>query len=164
MTKRSVLFLILLYTLICKATNKDSLCGCYDTAYTWLPETYLFNARSICHKSPDEFCANTIRVFLLNYFSGSVSDSLMNEARQKKELFNQKKLSKRKYKKYIKQKLVPVIHKAHCIAYARAGCKSDPAPYWQWKYACTHKIRNKHWAWFCVKTLGGSCSGRTGRW
>lgn len=146
------------------AVNKDSLCSCYDTAFQWLPEAYLYNAANICKVSPDEKRANEIRVFLIGYFRTHIPDSLAKEAWIKKRGYESKQITRRRYKKYIRKNLVPVIHKAHCMAYLNAGCKADPAPYWQWKYVCTHNVRNKKLAWFCVKTLGGSCSGKVGRW
>lgn len=146
------------------AVNKDSLCSCYDTAFQWLPEAYLYNAGTICRVSPDEKRANEIRSFLIGYFKNNIPDTLVKEARIKKIEYQSKQITRHKYKKYLRKRWVPLIHQAHCMAYLHAGCKADPAPYWQWKYVCTHPVRNKKLAWFCVKTLGGSCSGRVGRW
>ncbi len=138
-------------------------CKIYADNAWWLPDAYLHNATCACMVTPDEPKANIIRQ--------NLQESLVNtplaikkEAELQKNKFLDKKISKKVYNRYVKKVLVPLIYENHVIAYKKADCKGDPAPYAAWKLIATKRIKDCKIIKICIDCLGGSCYDYFCKW
>jgi hypothetical protein len=153
-------------------TNSDEKTGIPPSTYTceiyekhtdWLPDAFINNATCACIKIPDEYRANVIRQVLIERLD-SVNLELKTKAVSMKKQCMDKTISKHKYNKFIKREITPVIYRDHIIAYEKAGCKADPAPFFGWKQITTRKVKSCKLIWFSIRYFGGSCSGKWGKW
>ncbi len=141
----------------------QSTCEIYSKHTNWLPDAFVNNAICACLKIPDQSNANIIRQVLIERLD-SVEITVKSRGIEMKNLFLAKEISKYQYNKFVKKVITPIIHEDHVIAYEKAGCKSDPAPYFGWKQITTRKIKSCKLIWFSIRYFGGSCSGKWGRW
>ncbi len=138
-------------------------CAFYTENADWLPNAYVQNARCACLTTPNESKANIIRQSLQKGLA-SITDSVRQEMRQKKQLLTAKKLSRLKYNRFIKRYFVPLIYLQHVAAYHVADCPGGPAPYYAWEIVCTQPIKDCQTVWFSIKCLGGSCYNFFCKW
>ena len=141
----------------------QSTCEIYSKHVDWLPDAFINNAICACLKIPNEPSANIIREVLIERLD-SVDVILKNRAIEMKVLFIKKEISKHQYNKFIKKEITSIIHEDHIVAYEKAGCKANPAPYFGWKQITTRKVKSCNLIWFSIRYFGGSCSGKWGRW
>lgn len=141
----------------------QSTCEIYSKHTDWLPDAFVNNAICACLKIPDQSNANIIRQVLIERLD-SVDMTLKVKAIDMKSKLYKNEISKRTYNRFVKKEITPIIHEDHVIAYEKAGCKSDPAPYFGWKQITTRKIKSCKLIWFSIRYFGGSCSGKWGRW
>ncbi|MBS3914816.1 MAG: hypothetical protein KG003_09965 [Bacteroidetes bacterium] len=167
------LFLIAFLLLIFQNTNqaqfigKDSvrfsICEQYEEFRSWLPDAYIFNAGCACNYLPSDSAAMAIRAFLINAII-STSPELRSKAWDMKEQYLSGRISRRKYKKFVRKNIAPKIYLDHVLAYRFAGCKKGPAPFWEFRYSCIHPFRH------CKRMLqlnlmfGGSCKKNKNSW
>ncbi len=138
-------------------------CEIYEKHQDWLPDAFVNNANCACLKIPQEPRADTIRKILAERLAAT-PDSIKNLARTTKIAFQNKEISKREYKKFIVKYITPSIYQDHIIAYQKAGCNGDPAPFFGWKQITTRKVKSCNMVWFSIRYFGGSCSGKWGKW
>ncbi|MCH7535866.1 MAG: hypothetical protein IH948_09035 [Bacteroidetes bacterium] len=138
-------------------------CNIYLENNWWLPESYVANAICACTITPDEPRANVIRKSSIDQMLATNED-LKKEAQKKKDLFEAEKISKKEYKKYVIDHLLPLILNHHVEAYELGGCKGDPVPKWAWKIVLTKKIKNCKRVWFDIRCFGGSCNKKFCKW
>lgn len=74
----------------------------------------------------------------------------------------QHEMGKKRYKKFIRRKIAPLIYEHHKVAYQDAGCTCGPAPYWRWKYACLHTFHNGERMFRLNVRFGGACTKNKG--
>ncbi len=169
-------FLVLSLTVSCSCFSQEmsassvlefppdqSNCEIYSKHTDWLPDAFVNNAICACLKIPNEPSANIIRQVLIERLD-SVEITLKVKAIEMKSMLYKKEISKHSYNRFVKKEITPMIHKDHIIAYEKAGCKSDPAPYFGWKQITTRKVKSCKLIWFSIRYFGGSCSGKWGRW
>ena len=160
--KIKLLILFYLYLSISLGQNKID-CKAYKENEDWLPTAFVINATCACQETPDELRANIIRKELQMQLL-QFPTSLKELAKQQKQLFLSGKLSKKKYNRFIKQWLTPIIYSNHVTAYQTANCKGNPAPYWTWKVVTTIPIHNCKLVRLMIFCGGGSCSDCTCKW
>ena len=119
----------------------QSTCEIYSKHTDWLPDAFVNNAICACLKIPNEPSANIIRQVLIERLD-SVDLTLKVKAIDMKSLLYKKEISKHAYNRFVKKEITPMIHEDHIIAYEKAGCKSDPAPYFGWKQITTRKVKS----------------------
>jgi hypothetical protein len=138
-------------------------CAKYKQNSWWLPDAYVHNATCACKATPNDSAANIIRAVLQQRLENT-PDSLKKRMEQAKTAMKNHTISKRKYRKLVKQYLTPVIYNDHVIAYDTGNCKGDPACYFAWKFVTTRYAGGCGMVYFFIRWGGGSCSGKWGKW
>jgi hypothetical protein len=138
-------------------------CAKYKQNSWWLPDAYVHNATCACKATPNDSAANIIRAVLQQRMENT-PDSLKRLMQQRKSDLKNHVISKRKYRKLVKKDLTPLIYCDHKIAYCKAGCCGDPAPYYAWKFVTTRYAGGEKMVYFFIRWGGGSCSGKWGKW
>lgn len=138
-------------------------CETYALHSYWLPDEYMANALCACGYLPLDSAAKVVRRFLIQALD-TAADTLKILGKDMKTALVSGSISKKEYTRFVKKYIVPKIYADHVAAYRAAGCTSGPAPYWEWRVACTHRFKD------CEKMVkrnlqfGGACNKKSGQW
>lgn len=138
-------------------------CSRFLAERSWLPDAFIANAICACRVTPDEPKANRIRLTLQRELD-NIPDSLRKVAAVMKAARLEGKISRHRYRCFVRRELTPQLYTDHILAYQQAGCREGPAPLWTWRVTMNRDISNPHLIWWGIRWLGGSCYGQRGKW